>query len=181
MEEGQSRILKVLSTFTGRDGEPNGELESYVLKSMWLMMLSEFEASVKKMSEDYIDEVKRKDISDIHICLLLRHFYGKSDQNLTLNNIVSCYKMNPRDITYRNFTQDRVPKYKTKAVEKLFNNMGVFFDEEEHISLTILDGVASTRDSIAHGDIGVEITKAELEARLQGLAELYSMLSIKLS
>ena len=47
MDEGRSRILDVLSAFTGREGEPKNESESYTLKAMWLMMLSEFEASVK--------------------------------------------------------------------------------------------------------------------------------------
>jgi hypothetical protein len=41
---------------------------------MWLMMLSEFEASVKLKVENYIDEIKRNDISNIHICLLVRIF-----------------------------------------------------------------------------------------------------------
>jgi hypothetical protein len=180
MEEGQSRILNVLTTFAGRDGEPGDERELYVLKSMWLMMLSEFEASVKTISENYIDEVKRKNISDVHICLLIRNFYGNEDE-LTLKKIVSCYKKDPSKIDYRHFTQDRVPKYKRQAVEKLFNNMGIFFDEQELISLKILDGVASTRDAIAHGDIGVEITRAELEDYLQELADLCTMLSTKLS
>jgi hypothetical protein len=180
MEVGKSRISSVLSTFTGRDGEPKDERESYVLKSMWLMMLSEFEASIKEIAESYIDTVRLKDISEIHICLLVRHFYGNSEEELTLNKVLSCYKRNPKDISYRNFTQDRVPKYKSQAVEKLFNNMGIFFEEEEHISLAILNSVASTRDSIAHGDIGVEITRAELEAKLQKLTDLSAMLSAKL-
>jgi hypothetical protein len=106
MEEGKSRISSVLSTFTGRDGEPNDNRESYILKSMWLMMLSEFEASIKEIAERYIDAIKQKDISEIHICLLVRHFYGNSEEELTLNKVVSCYKKNPREINYRNFTQD---------------------------------------------------------------------------
>ena len=77
MDEGKSRILDVLSTFTGREGEPKNEIESYVLKSMWLMMLSEFEASIKQHAENYIDRIKRREISDIHICLLIRHFHGE--------------------------------------------------------------------------------------------------------
>jgi hypothetical protein len=45
--------------------------------------------------------------------------------------------------------------------------MGVFFVENEHILLSVLDSVASTRDSIAHGNIGVEITKKQLEIQFQ--------------
>jgi hypothetical protein len=180
MEVGQSRILGVLSSFTGREGEPKNEQERYVLKSMWLMMLSEFEASVKQIAEDYIDEIKKKDISDIHICLLVRNFYGNSEDNLSLAKIITCYKKKTKDISYRNFTQDRVPKYKSQAVEKLFNSMGVFFTEDETMSLSILNGAASTRDAIAHGDIGVEITRAQLESQLESLIDLSTMLSNKL-
>ena len=75
MNDGQSRILDVINTFTGREGEPGNEVESYILKAMWLMMLSEFEANVKQNAENYIDIIKRKNISDIHICLLIRHFH----------------------------------------------------------------------------------------------------------
>lgn len=131
MDDGRSRILAVLNTFTGREGEPGNEIELYTLKAMWLMMLSEFEASVKQCAENYIDRIKIRDISEIHVCLLIRNFHGDSDNDLTLNKIVSFYRKNPVDINYRNFTKDRVPKYKTKAVEKLFNNMGIFFAPDE--------------------------------------------------
>jgi len=180
MYDGQSRILDVLRAFTGRDGEPKNEVESYMLKAMWLMMLSEFEASVKQKAENYIDKIKKKDISNIHICLLIRHFHGNSEDPLTANKIVGFYNKDPREISYRNFTKDKVPKYKTKAVEKLFNNMGIFFTSDELTSLSILDSVASTRDSIAHGDINVQITRKELEEQLHNLSELTKMLEEKL-
>jgi hypothetical protein len=78
----------------------------YILKAMWLMMLSEFEASIKTEVENYIDKIKKKDISDIHVCLLIRHFSGNKDEPLTLNKIVSYYKKSPSEINYRNFTED---------------------------------------------------------------------------
>jgi len=84
------------------------------------------------------------------------------------------------EISYRNFTKDRVPKYKANAVEKLFNNLGVFFSEGELVDLSILDSIASTRDSIAHGDFGVEITKMQLVEQLEKLENLMSLLSRKL-
>lgn len=180
MDDGKSRILDVLSDFTGRDGEPANEGESYILKAMWLMMLSEFEASVKLKAENYIDKIKKRDISDIHICLLVRNFFGNSEEELTLNKIISCYKKNPNEINYRNFTKDKVPKYKSQSVEKLFNNMGVFFSEDERIILSILDSVASTRDAIAHGNFGVEITRKQLEDQLKNLDEVLHMLAGKL-
>lgn len=173
MLAGRNTIEDILSKFTGRDGEPNGNSEIYILKSMWLMMLSEFEASIKNIVENYIDQVKRKDINDIHVCLLVRNFHGNKENELTLNKITSFYKKDASDISYKNFTQDRVPKYKAGAVSKLFDYLGVFLDENEILSLSDLDSVASTRDSIAHGDFNVQITKTEL---LRHLATLDSIL-----
>jgi len=181
MDEGRSRILDVLSAFTGREGEPKNESESYTLKAMWLMMLSEFEASVKEKAENYIDQIKKRDIADIHICLLITNFHGNSQKGLTLDRVIDFFKKNPTDISYRYFTQDKVPKYKSQAVKKLFNSMGVFFTKDEETLLAVLDSVASTRDSIAHGDIGIEITRKQLEEQLQKLSELTKMLGSKLA
>lgn len=180
MNEGRERILNVLSNFTGRDGEPHGETELYILKAMWLMMLSEFEAIIKNKVENYIDQVKRKNILDINVCLLIRNFHGKKTEELTLSKIISFYKKNPSEISYQNFTLDRVPKYKAHAVQNLFNNLGIFFTEEEITSLSILDSIASTRDSIAHGDTNVQITRRELEDQLQNLSNVLSLLDGKL-
>lgn len=181
MEDGKRRILNVLSTFTGREGEPGGDHEKYTLKAMWIMMLSEFESSIKLIVENYIDRIKSNDISNIHICLLIRNFFGNKQEELTVNKIISFYKKNPNEINYSNFTRDRVPKYKAQSVEKLFNSLGIFFSEEELISLSILDSIASTRDAIAHGDIGVEITRRELETHLGKLDEIMELLTSKLS
>jgi len=181
MQDGRSRILDVLSKFTGRDGEPKDDAEKYILKAMWLMMLSEFEASIKTNVENYIDEVKKKDISDIHVCLLIRHFSGNKEETLTPKKIVSYYKKNPSEITYHNFTQDRVPKYKAKAIENLFNHLGIFFNETEISSLDVLDSIASTRDSIAHGDFGIQITRKQLEEQLQNLEVVLQLVASKLN
>ena len=144
------------------------------------MMASEFEASVKLKAENYIDKIKKKDISDIHICLLATHFLGNSEKKITLKKIVSCFKEDPKKINYRNFTEDRTPKYKPEHVEKLFNNMGIFFSKDEGTLLRVLDSIASTRDSIAHGNTGVEITRKQLEGQLESLEEVVQMLDEKL-
>lgn len=180
MYDGKERILKVLQTFTGRDGEPAGDSEFYILKAMWLMMLSEFEASLKIKVENYIDKIKKKDISDIHICLLTRCFLGDKSEELTLNKIVSFYKKGTNEISYRNFTQDKVPKYKAPAVEKLFNHLGIFFENEELTTISALDSIASTRDSIAHGDFGVQITRKQIEEQLNILENIMKLLDNKL-
>lgn len=180
MNEGKNRILSVLNSFSGRDGEPKDDSEKYILNSMWVMMMSEFEASVKTKVEKYIDSIKRNNISDIHVCLLVKNFYGKKDIELTINKIVNLYKKNTSDISYENFTRDRVPKYKSQAIEKLFNSLGLFFSDEEKTQLDILNGLASTRDSIAHGDIGIQITRNELETNLVDLEELTTVLDQKL-
>lgn len=181
MEDGKLRIIEVLNSFTGRSGEPRGDAERYILKSMWLMMMSEFEASIKNKVENYIDIVKLRDIKDIHVCLLTRNFFGESEDALTLSKIVSYYKKNVNHIEYKNFTRDRVPKYKSAAVEKLFNNMGIFLDAEEKTLVGMLDGMASTRDAIAHGDTNVAITRQELQTNLTTLNDILTMLQKKLN
>jgi hypothetical protein len=180
MIEGKGRIVEVLSKFTGREGEPNDDAQSYTLKAMWIMMLSEFEASVKAKVERYIDEIKKKEISDIHICLLIRNFIGDKEQELTLNKIISFYKKSSNDINYRNFTQDKVPKYKAQAIEKLFNNLGIFFDPTDRTQLSVLDSIASTRDAIAHGDFGIQITRKQLEQQLENLDGIMKLIDSKL-
>lgn len=174
-------IASIINQFTGRDGEPSNKKESYILKAMWVMMLSEFEGSIKDLVESYIDRVKQLNIEQIHICLLLQHFYSKSEENITINNVMSVYKKNPNDISYLNFTRDYKPKYKSASVQKLFNSLGIFFSPEENTSLQMLDGIASTRDSIAHGDNNVQITKTELERSLLVIKSIFNMLESKLN
>lgn len=173
-------ITSIVNQFTGRDGEPGDQKEIYILKSMWVMMLSEFEGSIKDLVESYIDRVKKLNIEQIHICLLLQHFHSQSGENITINNVMSVYKRNPNDISYLNFTREKKPKYKSHSVQKLFNSLGIFFSSEENTSLKKLDGIASTRDSIAHGDNNVEITKKELEQELLVIENIFSMLESKL-
>ena len=179
MINGKETITNILNTFSGRDGEPSSDSEIYILKSMWLMMLSEFEASIKDIVENYIDIIKNNDIKDINVCLLVRNFHGNKEEELTLPKIISFYKKSVSDISYRNFTRDRVPKYKSKPIENLYNNLGLFFEDNEQSQLSILDGIASTRDSIAHGDLGVQITKRELLDQLNNLENLLIMLKDK--
>jgi hypothetical protein len=180
MDEGKERIRAVLSNFLGRDGEPENPTESYILKAMWLMMLSEFEADIKTKVENHIDEIRKMDISDIHVCLLIKHFFGGKEDNLTPSKIVSFYKRSASEISYQYFTGDRVPKYKAQAVTKLFNNLGIFLTEEDEILLSELNSAASTRDSIAHGDFDIQITRKELEEKLDNLSVALNMLSSKL-
>jgi len=173
-------IIDIVSQFRGTNSEPANASEFYILKSMWIMMLSEFEGSIKDIVESHIDNIKRQNINDIHICLLLQHFYSNSEENISISNIVSVYKKDPNEINYRNFTRDYKPKYKSSSVEKLFNTLGVFFSSSEITKLKMLDGIASTRDSIAHGDTNVQITKRELEDRLSDLQVVFSLLESKL-
>jgi len=173
-------IVNIVNQFQGANSEPSNESEFYILKSMWIMMLSEFEGSIKDLVESYIDDVKKENINDIHICLLLQHFYSKSEKNISISNVVTVYKKNPSEINYKNFTRDYKPKYKSDAVEKLFNTLGIFFSPPELSKLKMLDGIASTRDSIAHGDTNVQITKKELEERLSDLQAVFSLLESKL-
>ena len=119
---------------------------------MWVMLCAEFEGSVKNMVESYIDSIKKdKNIEDMHICFLLQNFYGnKEKEEFTIQNIVSLFKREKIDINYTNFTKNKKATYKSYSVEFLFNSLGIFFNEAELITLKLLDGIASTRDSISH-------------------------------
>jgi len=180
IDQRTQNIINIVNQFKGENSEPSNESEFYILKAMWIMMLSEFEGSLKDLVESHIDDVKKKNINDIHICLLLQNFYLKSEENISIGKVVNAYKKDPREINYKNFTRDYKPKYKSNAVEKLFNTLGIFFLPSEITELKMLDGIASTRDSIAHGDTNVQITKKELEERLSDLQTVFSLLERKL-
>ena len=175
---GFERIVSIVGAFSGKDGEPDDDDQQYILKAMWIMMLSEFEGSVKDAVEEYIDHVKTKNINDIHICLLMQNFYPDAgEEGVKINNLISVYKKSPSEITYGRFTKDYKAKYKSASIEKLFNTLGVFLTEDELLCLRKIDGYASTRDSIAHGDIDVQITKKEIVSTLEELRNLFSLLS----
>ncbi len=168
-------IKKTVSRFSGMNNEPKDEVEFYLLKSMWVMMLAEFEGIIKDEIEEYIDKIKLLPIEKIHICLLVQNFYGDSKEQLNVNEILNVYKKNRSDITYKNFTKDRKPKNKSHAIESLFNSLGIFFSEEENIIIKKIDGITSTRDSIAHGNSSINITKKELTNSMKVLSNAYYM------
>jgi hypothetical protein len=97
-----------------------------------------------------------------------------------LQDILAVHKKDVKDITYKHFTRDNKPKYKLNPVERLFNTLGVFFTDSELSQLRVLDAVASTRDSIAHGDAGVQITKKELIERIKEIESAFILLKSKL-
>ena len=112
-----NHIRTIIGTFTGKDGEPKDDLEFYILKSMWIMMLSEFEGSLKDLVESYIDEVKNMKIKDINVCVLLQPFFPNKE-NFTMENVIKIYKEDPKKITYLNFTRNKQVRYKSGAVQK---------------------------------------------------------------
>jgi hypothetical protein len=173
-------LRDVLQSFKGDRGEPSNEIETYILQAMWVMMLSEFEGSLKSAVEAHIDTVKKRPIEEIHICLLLKNFYPH-DKQFTYDHILNVQTKKPDEITYSNFTQDKKAKYKSSAVENLFKSLGIFLTSEEALLLKTIDSIASTRDAIAHGDRHIEITKTEAEHRLTDLEKIYLMLESRLS
>jgi len=182
MIEGRTQqIASIVGGFTGRYGEPGNDQERYILKSMWVMMLSEFEGSIRVLVEEYITEIKSKPINEIHVCLLLQNFHSDSKENFTINDIIDVYKKTTNEISYRNFTRNNKPKYNSDSVEKLFNTLGLFFTQEENLSLKMLNGITTTRNAIAHGDHNVEITKSELESKLEDILNIFNMLKAKLA
>jgi len=175
-------IQQVLKIFTG-DGEPHNDREKYILNSMWVMLFSEFEGSIKDLAENYINFViKKKSVKDMHVCFLLQNFYGnkKDKDEFTKAEIMGLFKREKSKISISNFTRNKKPTYKSFTVEHLFNSLGVFLKEQEKTNLKLLDGIASTRDSISHGDYHVSITRKELEESIKTVKKIYKMLKTKL-
>ncbi len=175
-------VNQVINKFKGTDGEPDNDTEIYILKSMWVMLMSEFEGSVRDIVESYIDKIKKgKEINKIHICLLLQNFYGNREkEELTIEKILNLYNKKKSEINYSNFTKNKKAKYKYDSVKKLFNSLGIFFKSKEDNRLRLLDGIASTRDSIAHGDHGISITSKQLKDDMKIIQGIYRMLKNKL-
>ncbi|MFH1049026.1 MAG: MAE_28990/MAE_18760 family HEPN-like nuclease [Patescibacteria group bacterium] len=172
-----------MKDFTGKNGEPKNDKELYVLKSMWVMMCAEFEGSLKDLVENYIDFVKRKkNIKDMHVCFLLQNFYGnKEEKNVfTKREIMGLFKRKKSGISNLNFTKNKKSTYKSFSVEYLFNSLGIFFKDKEITDLKLLDGIASTRDSISHGDYQISITRKQLENNIPIIINIYKMLKGKL-
>jgi len=172
-------IISVLDLFTGLNGEPKGNQEIYLLKAMWVMLLSEFESSLKDTVEEYIDRIKTQPVENIHFCVLLNSFI-KTDEELTIGKMVNLYKKDPSKISYENFTRNKKPKNKKASIEKMYNSLGIFFSENELERLKYLDSLCSTRDSIAHGDTNVSITCSELRRNIEEIIHLYDLLKNKL-
>lgn len=154
-----------------------------MLKSMWVMLCAEFEGSIKDLAETYIDNIKKtKKVNEMHICFLMQNFYGQKNEkdSFTLGEIIGVYKRKKRDIDYTNFTKDNKPKYKSFSVENLLNSLGIFLKDKEKTDLKLLDGIASTRDSISHGDYHIAITRKELEDSINIMKKIFTKLKRKL-
>lgn len=176
-------IQKVLKDFAGKDGEPKNSKEFYILKSMWTMLCAEFEGSLKDLVESHIESVKKKkDIKNMHVCFLLQNFYGNKEEKneFTKGEIMGLFKRKKAGINNENFTRNKKPTYKAFSVEFLFNSLGIFFTDKEIANLKLLDGIASTRDSISHGDYQISITRKQLEDNIPIVTNIYKMLKRKL-
>lgn len=176
-------IQNILKGFTGVDGEPKNDKEVYILKAMWVMLCAEFEGSIKDLVESYIDSVKtKKSVKDMHVCFLLQNFFGNKEEKneFSISEMIGLFKKKKSEINYNNFTRNKKPTYKQFSVERLFNSLGVFFTEKEITTLKLLDGIASTRDSISHGDKLISITRKQLEANIPTVRKIYNMLKGKL-
>ncbi|MCK5081084.1 MAG: hypothetical protein KAQ63_02890, partial [Candidatus Moranbacteria bacterium] len=176
-------IQKILKEFTGTNGEPENEKEIYLLKAMWVMLCAEFEGSTKDLVESYVDSIKKtKRVKDMHIAFLLQNFLGEKKEKgkLTKKIIFNLFKIKKVDIKILNFINNKKAIYKSEAVEYLFNSLGIFFTKKELAMLKLLDGIASTRDSISHGDRLISITRKQLEGNIPMVRKIYNMLKRKL-
>ncbi len=180
MNERTKNIYEVLNKFSGNDGEPKNDIEKYILKSMWIMMLSEFEGFIKELVENHIDKIKNHKIENIHACILLTHFEPTNKSSSSVEKLIEAYGKEPKNINYKKFTKDNTPKYKKKPVVKLFNSLGTIFSLDELTELTKLDSMGSTRDSIAHGDKNIQITATELKNNIDDLTKIASILAKKI-
>lgn len=176
-------IQKVLNGFTGINGEPKDAKELYVLKAMWVMLCAEFEGSLKDQVEKYIDSVKKhKNVRDMHVCFLLQNFNSEFEDKGKLNKkiIFGLFNRKRSEIDSKNFLNTKKAIYKSEAVEYLFNSLGIFLVSGESESLRLLDGIASTRDSISHGHTSISITRKQLENNIPIIKNIYFMLKRKL-
>lgn len=195
-----SSIRKIID-FQNSNNEPHTDDEKYILRAMWVMMMAEFEGSIKEIAENYITKIKKLSIDGINPCILLTHFSGEiyeegtqkrkfpdnpieklskiyelhdgyNQNNITNKNLIE-------EIDYKKFTKDEKPKYKFKEIIKLFNSLGIFFNYDEKLQLLKLESMGEIRNSIAHGDT-VEITANELRENLTHLENIFKMLEKRL-
>ena len=169
-----------------KEPNPNNKHEGYILAAMWVMMVAEFEGSIKELVEDYIEKIKLLDISEIHACILWQNFVQKDNQkdNTKPNatRIIELYNnnYNPKDISAKKITGDFKPRQSAKAIAEMFHALGVYVDEEDSV-LKKLDAINSTRNQIAHSGGGVDVAATDLNRAFTDVLEIYQMLEKKLN
>jgi hypothetical protein len=176
-------IKKVLATFdNNKNGEPASDVEVYVLKSLWVMLCAEFEGCIKEMVYDYVEKIKDvKDILKIHPLLIITNDFGSQDLNSQKLFQIFNEKLNKKyTINKDRFISKQETCYKFGSIERVFNRLGIFFSSKDKNELKQLDSIASTRDSIAHGDRNISITRKELEQNIDNVGEIYKLLASKL-
>ncbi len=183
ISEQLENIKKVLATFDGnKNGEPKNEVEIYILKSLWVMLCADFEGCLKEIIYDYVEKIKDvKDILKIHPLLVIRNSFG--NKKFTIEELCETFNGHlNKDYTISkyNFVETTETCYKSYPIEKIFNRLGLFFDSEEKTTVRSLDSIASTRDSVAHGDRNISITRKELEQNIDKIEEIYHLLANKL-
>jgi len=180
ISEQLSNIKEVLNTFKGINGEPKGGVERYILKASWVMVCAEFEGCLKEIVRNYIDQIKNiEDLKQIHPCLIAKSEFGNG--NFNIGKLITIFKEGQNKISHKNILVDNATLYRMHPIRQLFDSMGIFLSDEERSQMKLLDGIAKTRDSIAHGDRAVEITRKELEANITKITDIYHLLESKLS
>ncbi len=183
IDEQLKNIKDVLSSnLTGHNGEPNPEKgsELYILKSMWVMLCAEFEGCLKEIVKTHISQISKiENLNLIHPCLLVKGSYGEA--NLNAVNLVEIFKNGKNPISLEKILTKNTSIYKKYPVSNLFNSLGIFFSDEELLTMKTLDGVGKTRDSIAHGDREISITRKELEGNIEKIGKIYFLLKSKLN
>jgi hypothetical protein len=186
INEQLNNIKKVLKTFDSkkeRDGEPKDEIELYILKSLWVMLCAEFEGCLKDLIYDHINKIKNeKNLQKMHPILIMRDKWV--DKKFTTDEFF--FFVNDEvagkdyEIKKENFVNKNETCYKPQTIEKVFNRLGIFFDKSDKNTVSNLYSIASTRDSIAHGDRNISITRKELEEHINQVEKIYKLLKNKL-
>jgi len=134
LKERLNIISEVINSF--QKSEPSNEQERYVLSSMWVMAVGEFEGSVKNLTENYLDFLKNnKKNEELNISLLLKIHYPKKTK-FTKLEIEELYTKSIKDIDFDKIIDPKKPRNKSQSLSDLFEDIGIKFKKEDYTAIS---------------------------------------------
>ena len=107
------------------------------------MAIAEFEGSVKNISDEYIDFIKRnKNPKHLSISILLKFFYPQKT-TLTKEQVENLYDKDISDIDFDKIVDPKKPRNKPQSIADLFNDLGMKFNKNDLIYISELKGISS--------------------------------------